>query len=41
MDSQKAKHVKYRSSIGVSFMVGRDDVYVEELHDRNASTSSG
>jgi hypothetical protein len=37
----KAKHVKYRSSIGVSSMVGRDKVYVEEFHDRNASTSSG
>ncbi len=37
----KAKHVKYRSSIGVSSMVGRDAVYVEELHDTNASTNSG
>jgi hypothetical protein len=33
--------VKYRSSIGVSSMVGRDEVCVEKLHDRNASTSSG
>jgi hypothetical protein len=33
--------VKYRSSIGVSSVVGRDEVYVEKLHDRNASTSSG
>jgi hypothetical protein len=33
--------VKYRSSIVVSFVVGRDEVYVEKLHDRNASTSSG
>jgi len=33
--------VKYRSSIGVSSMVGRDAVYVEELHDTNASTNSG
>jgi hypothetical protein len=33
--------VKDSSSIGVSSMMGRDEVYVEKLHDRNASTSSG
>jgi len=38
---RKIKHVKYRSSIGVFSPVEQKKVYVEELHDKYASISSG
>jgi hypothetical protein len=37
----KIKHVKYRSSIGVFFLVEQKEVYVGKLHDKDASTSNG
>jgi len=37
----KIKHVKYRSSISVFSLVEQKKVYVEKLHDKDASTSSG
>jgi len=37
----KIKHVEYRSSIGVFFLVEQKGVHVEEFHDKYASTSNG
>jgi len=38
---KKIKHVKYKSSIGVFFLLEQKKVYVEKLHDKDASTSNG